>query len=895
LLMNGNAWRNAMPELKAVYLNGYGLFTKPMLNAIEHLQTVCDVKIKMDYFEGQPLLFEHLQRAHFDLSSLNPLRKEHATPEPWEKIIFQRSSVEKALPIPNKNVLVQPTRSKREEVAFVAAYARRLHHHEDIPLSNIGITFPALEEYAPLIHEIFPEYGLPYNLSTGYNLSQSPLIRSFLLLLEIPLQRFEVKKVVQLLGSPFYKTVTPTGILDTDLLKTMAVEMRLTHLHGNWEEKIQHRIDYLENLDAEDDDSFALELMRRKVERYKSAQSELKNLLELFKPLEGKHDVTSFREAFLELMDTLGFLNWYKGDSSDVLSLPEQEREYRAFNRFSKLLDQFSWIVTNLQKSAPKKGGQLSLKELHQYLTLLISDATYNTREWSNFGVQVMPRLEVLAMEPQVLIFGGMVENRFPRPFTHDVFFNDEKRESLGLAATEDLLAQDRYMFYQMLGAPAERLVFTWPQFERESARVPSNFLNILAERLQVRIRDKVPSQNFLRSPGRLLERVAEHIPPGLDEADEKALRIWRELVKQKSIGKSGEATEAAQLWLEKVDVNHRKRRREVFNDYEGMLDKHPGITAQLEKEFGDRAFSVTRLESYAFCPIQFFFRYIMNLEEEREPESGMTALERGQLVHNTFFRFYSTLRETSPEQLQTPWEARDLLFEIAGEEFDKLPFSGLLFEIERERYFGVDGRPGLWDAFLQQEREQIELLHFYPAFFEVGFGETGLKKEQDPISLEEPIELEKDGKTLKLIGKVDRIDISSDNKQAMLLDYKTGFSAISPKNVRDGMSLQLPIYAVVLPKLLEKAGKHKEAKAVLNAIYQVRDADNCERKPIMFNKEAVNDLSPRLHAALPNGYVKDEYDEQLSFEDLLERSKDKVIDYVDRIRSGSFRHTRFP
>ncbi|MGH1364591.1 MAG: PD-(D/E)XK nuclease family protein [Calditrichia bacterium] len=894
--MDGLTWREHFPELQSVYLNGYGMFTRPMLNAIENLQTVCNVKIKMDYFEGQPLLFEHLQKAHYDLTGLNPLRKETAEPHPWEEKLFQRKNVTEQTVLPGKDLLIQANRNKREEVAFIAAYARRLHSHKGIPLSNIGITFPSLEEYAPLIHEIFQEYGIPYNLSTGYALSQSPLIRSLLLLLEIPLQGFEVKKIVQLLGSPFYRKKDTASKLDSDLLKKMAVELRLTHLHSSWKEKVANRLSYLRSVDAEDDDSFAIEAIRRKADLYESAAAELKSLLELFAPLTGKQDVTEFRETFLDLLDTLGFLDWYKGDESDVLTLIEQEREYRAFNRFNKLLDQFSWIVSNLQKSAAsEKGSKMSLKQLHQYLTLLISDATYNTREWSQYGVQVMPRLEILAMEPQVLLFGGMVENRFPRPFTHDVFFNDEKRESLGLAATEDLLAQDRYMFYQILRAPAERLIFTYPQFERESARVPSNFLNIMEDRLKLRFRKRPPSAAFLRSPRRLLERVAGNIPPGLKEFDRRAVGIWQSLEKTRSPKRANEIDTTASMWLEKVDVSYRKRRREVFNDYEGMLDKHSDITASLDASFGDAAFSVTRLESYAFCPIQFFFRYIMKLEEEREAESGMTALERGQLVHNTFFRFYSALREETPDLLQRPWEARDLLYEIAAEEFDKLPFSGLLFEIERERYFGSPNKSGLWDAFLEQEKEQIENLQFFPAFFEVGFGETGLKKEQDKISLEQPIEIQQDGKTLKLIGKIDRIDLSADSKQAMLLDYKTGFSAVGPRNVRDGMSLQLPIYAVVLPRLLGKAGKRKEAKAILTAIYQVRDADNCERKPVMFDKESGIPLSQRGHAALPNGYIKDEYDTQLSFDDMLNRSQEMVFKYVEQIRGGVFRHTRFP
>lgn len=99
-------------------------------------------------------------------------------------------------------------------------------------------------------------------------------------------------------------------------------------------------------------------------------------------------------------------------------------------------------------------------------------------------------------------------------------------------------------------------------------------------------------------------------------------------------------------FWLRRMHSGYAKRRRDRFGEYEGMLQAYPEIVTRLRQRFGESVFSITRLEAFAFCPIQFFFRYIAGLEEAEEVEPGLTALERGLMVHNTLFRFYQQLRE---------------------------------------------------------------------------------------------------------------------------------------------------------------------------------------------------------------------------------------------------------
>ena len=62
------------------------------------------------------------------------------------------------------------------------------------------------------------------------------------------------------------------------------------------------------------------------------------------------------------------------------------------------------------------------------------------------------------------------------------------------------------------------------------------------------------------------------------------------------------------------------------------------------------------------------------------------------------------------------------------------------------------------------------------------------------------PLTLTKNGKTIKIRGKIDRIDIETSfgqNKKLRVIDYKSGSTFISREDFESGRNMQLPIYAL--------------------------------------------------------------------------------------------------
>ncbi len=162
----------------------------------------------------------------------------------------------------------------------------------------------------------------------------------------------------------------------------------------------------------------------------------------------------------------------------------------------------------------------------------------------------------------------------------------------------------------------------------------------------------------------------------------------------------------AATHWLTGVENAYRKLNRFSRNRFEGNLQENSVAVELLQQTFASKPFSITALESYAFCPMQYFLNRIMKLAEEEEVEAEITALEKGSLVHRILFRFYAELADKKSSL--NPGDQLGLLVKIAAEEFDKLPYSGLLWTLEKEIYFGREGVPGLWEKFIDLETAEI-------------------------------------------------------------------------------------------------------------------------------------------------------------------------------------------
>jgi RecB family exonuclease len=408
----------------------------------------------------------------------------------------------------------------------------------------------------------------------------------------------------------------------------------------------------------------------------------------------------------------------------------------------------------------------------------------------------------------------GLAERSFPPAPRQDPLLLDDERAQLGLPLRARGADTEPLQFAVAVQSPSDRLMLSHPRTEHGSSRpqLPSSFIRGAAEALAG---ERISAEDLPDRSEPWLERLdadrlgADSLEEALDvgEYDRTLLEQHPEL----GVALMGErlprAARGREAWLNRLS--------------EGRLTPHEGgLTAAVRDELArhprlTRPMSPSALETFATCPIQFFFSNVLGLRELEEPEEipQITPLERGGLMHRVLER---AMREWLPDD--PPSGARRAahlayLEAIAGEECDAV-----------ERH-GLTGYPALWAAERQGILLDLRLWYdaevadatatrFDSADFEVGFG-LKTRHGDGEHSTTHPIELELDGTPLRFHGRIDRLQWAEHGRDFRIVDYKTGKNRSRKKDIfNGGKALQLPIYLLAAAGvLLARDERHGQAE----------------------------------------------------------------------------------
>jgi RecB family exonuclease len=197
-------------------------------------------------------------------------------------------------------------------------------------------------------------------------------------------------------------------------------------------------------------------------------------------------------------------------------------------------------------------------------------------------------------------------------------------------------------------------------------------------------------------------------------------------------------------------------------------------------------AYRVSAIERYLACPFKYFAAHVLRAEEERAEEPGLSALERGRLVHEVFEAFFTEWQAAgrgaiTPESLA---EAIDTFGRVAEARLETLPEADRA--LERAQLLGSAAASGFGARAFE---------------FEIESGAAVVERLLEH-ALEGPFVVDGgDGpREVALRGKADRIDLLEDGT-LRLVDYKLGHA---PKPAR---AIQLPVYGVCAEQRLR--GRH--------------------------------------------------------------------------------------
>lgn len=205
-------------------------------------------------------------------------------------------------------------------------------------------------------------------------------------------------------------------------------------------------------------------------------------------------------------------------------------------------------------------------------------------------------------------------------------------------------------------------------------------------------------------------------------------------------------------------------------------------ISCGRELFFPKNTTSVSQLGEYFTCPYKHFVEYGLRAKAIAKANSPMIA---GNFLHEIFEKGIKALSKLGFPDADTK-EYKDTVKAVIedvtnGDDFAMFKNEGWSATIKRLVDEG--------ERALKSLVNRIKKSDYKPSEYEYGFGFTN------------PFVLEGEKVALTLVGKIDRIDKLGD--KAILLDYKTGTSHGSIKDLYYGVGIQLALYM----KALENTG----------------------------------------------------------------------------------------
>ncbi len=677
------------------------------------------------------------------------------------------------------------------EAAEVRAIVRRLLRQASrgVAFEEMGIVLPRPDEYAALFGDILDRCGIPFRLHPSLPLRTGRAARSLLLLLRC--RSLSRPAVLELL------TFAPIR-WDRVLPEASAPAL------ASWEETSRNAMV-----------TEGIERWRKGLSVYAAAK----------RREGGAHEAEERRAGALRRADEALALLGVVEALASTLSTLAGEATWPTWS--ARLLSAFdAWVGEERDRQAVAEvlSDLAGLSRLASGATWAEAETVLEARlERERLPMDPPPRggvhvgaLDAMAgLSFRYVAIPGLVEGGYPGVMRPDPFLLDAERTALvagpaparrqlslfdddGTAAPEALpTAQDRVLesrrlFHRAVRQATEMLLLSYPRADPRSGRerLPSLFFVSAATALEGRPLDMAALGSLLA------EDDAREIDIGeaVDAAERDRSRMWT------GGSEAAVAIASGAPFFKGSLLASGGRSRGELTPYDGLVDLAPERGEALDPTAPGRTVSASRLRVYADCGFQYLLRHVLRLEPVEEPEDrmGLEPMERGTVFHEIAELFLREQRRRGQLPVQNTPALRARLREIAEESLGRLvegtpPRFQLLWDMERARLHD------LLDKWLAREAASPRGT---PAHFEVGFGVPKDPASDEPHSAE-PLEVDLgDGRTLRVSGKIDRIDVKDDGS-LVVRDYKTGRA---PKDdgglFRGGRQLQIPFYVKASERL---------------------------------------------------------------------------------------------
>lgn len=464
----------------------------------------------------------------------------------------------------------------REEVSWIAGEVKRSLRNGTAP-DSILVAFPSLDDYGPLVEEVFSDFGIPFNRALGRQLSSSPVATALISLLNSCHEDFSGPSLLRAFSSPFLKFAEDRAL--TPALDRFLRQRRIT----GGKDRILHAL-----------------------KRHASGETGTDILTAPLTDLAAA--LTPFSEpgsaALAIWMERLDALIAWSGIAGRAASIPG------AFN-----INLQAWRKLDETRASLARAGSLFPEYRYtfsEWLFLLkktLMHARFQVPPGDEGGVQVLGMEEGMGRAWAEVYAGGMIDGKFPQRLPQNIFLPEATLETLGVRTLENARLNAAYQFYRLLLA-SPRVSLTWPAAVGDKPMVPSPFLAELAP---------------LRTAG-LLKSL-------------KDVRFNLSVFDSRSVPELAKAVSRTKE-VRGLDSVLAADREGLAGIRTALAPRTPDRAASFPAE-EQTEFSVTELDDYIRCPYDYYVKHRIRIAPLEEVTEDISALDRGSKVHRILKDFY--------------------------------------------------------------------------------------------------------------------------------------------------------------------------------------------------------------------------------------------------------------
>ena len=365
----------------------------------------------------------------------------------------------------------------------------------------------------------------------------------------------------------------------------------------------------------------------------------------------------------------------------------------------------------------------------------------------------------------------GVNDGVFPSKISSEGFFNDKDRENLKkenfelAKGTIEKMYEENFNIYKALTTAEEKLFISYSSSDTDSKALRKSLLISKIKRIFPKIKEETKDlkQNILTKDSTFLKLL--------------------ENINNKE-------------WAEVYEWYKNNEKEKLQSAVEGL--NYTNLPQRIEKENIEKLYgknmktSVSKLETYMSCPFSYYLKYGLKINEKEKLE--IKTIDTGSFMHEVIDEFFKRLNQDFENDGNT-----EEMGNIEEKDIEKLVEKIVNEKLENASKFNQTAK---YRVLVQRLKRVITISLKYivqtlknSKFKVLG---TEVKFDNDKDSKYPPIEMKLDnGKTVSIIGKIDRIDIAKmpDGKFIRIIDYKSSTKDIDLNKFIAGLQLQLITY----------------------------------------------------------------------------------------------------